>query len=480
MPAQMHARRNRLLLLCLSLLLVAFGQAALADARPNVVVIIASDLNGYGFHGGYPGAQVPAMERLKASSVTFEHAYAAAPASGPSRAALFSGLYPHSTGAYREGSNPWRKTLADVESLPELFRRSGYLTFGAGRLFDAGPVGRHKESPWENDSGNGGFGPLPGEKNLVRAPGEDSGAAGGRFWGVEEWTGPDQDFPDTVNADRAIGFLQQDHQAPFFLVYGLWRPHTPYTAPARFFDLYDPGEIDKPPGYLEGDLYDLPPGGQRHSAIRSQRWLNSGKAFPENWRRILHGYLAATSFADWNIGRVLDALDASHHADNTIVILWSDNGFHLGEKNHFGKATLWEQSARVPAAVRIPGSPNNGRAVKQPVSAVDLFPTLADYCGLEQTEHVLEGLSLRPLLEYPETTWKRPAITTYGENVFSARNERYRYIRYPDGEEELYDHRRDPHELRNLADKPDYRYVIGQFKQWIPEKFAADLGGRNG
>ena len=256
---------------------------------------------------------------------------------------------------------------------------------------------------------------------------------------MTEWTGPDEDFPDVVNANSSIEFLQQDHKKPFFLVYGLWRPHNPYTAPKRFFDLYDPAKITVPPGYKEGDLYDVPPGGRRLSDIWGNRWLNSGKSHPENWKRILHGYLAATSFADWNVGRVLDAVDAAGIAD-----------------------------------------PNNGRIAGQPIVSVDFFTTLMDYCSLERPDHDPQGLSLRPLLEDPDTTWKRPAITTYGENMFSARNERFRYIRYPDGQEELYDHNKDPNEFINLADKPDYRYIKERFKKWIPEEFAVDLGGRNG
>ncbi len=451
-----------------------------ADDRPNVIVIITDDQNGYGFYGGYPGTRVPAMDRLKESAVTFQHAYTAAPVCGPSRAAFFSGLYPHTSGAYKNGADPWRKTLADIESLPELFQRSGYTTFGAGKLFHARLAEGREEALWDNDVFHGGFGPFPREEDIIRDPGEVPDGGGSKFWGVSEWTGPDEDFPDTVNANNSIEFLRKEHEKPFFLVYGLWRPHNPYTAPKRFFDLYDPEKITAPPGYKEGDLYDVPPGGRRLSDIWGQRWLNSGKAHPENWKRILHGYLAATSFADWNVGRVLDALDSSAYADNTIVIFWSDNGYHLGEKNHFEKATLWEWSARIPAAVRIPGNPNNGRVVQQPIVSIDFFTTLLDYCALEQPAHEPGGLSLRPLLEDPDTKWQRPAITTYGEKLFSARSERYRYIRYPDGEEELYDHHKDPNEFINLANKPDYRYIIDKFKKWIPEKFATDLGGRNG
>lgn len=466
--------------LCMLPFIFMMALSVFAGDRPNVVVIITDDQNGYGFYDGYPGTQVPAMDNFRKTAVTFEHAYTAAPVCGPSRAAFFSGLYPHTTGSYKNGSDPWKKTLADIENLPELVQRSGYTTFGAGKLFHAKLAKGREKALWDNEVFHGGFGPFPDEEDIIRGPGENPDSGGGKFWGVTEWTGPDEDFPDTVNANSVIEFLQRDHDKPFFLVYGLWRPHNPYTAPKRFFDLYDPEKITSPPGYRDNDLLDVPSEGHRLSRIWGQRWESSGKGHEENWRRILHGYLAVTSFADWNVGRVLEALDDSEYADNTIVIFWSDNGYHLGEKNHFEKATLWEWSARIPAAVRIPGNLNNGKVSHQPIVSVDFFKTLMDYCSLKSPEHEPEGMSLRPLLEDVTATWDRPAITTYGEQMFSARSERYRYIRYPDGEEELYDHDNDPNEFTNLAGQAGYREVVERFRLWIPKQFAPDLGGRNG
>ena len=370
----------------------------------------------------------------------------------------------------RSGSTP---NFTRLESLPETFRRSGYTTWGAGKLQHAKWPDSREKAAWDNyPVHGGGFGPfLPDEAAIE----------GDRFWGAHEWTGPDTDFPDVVNADAAIEFLQQDHDKPFFLMYGLWRPHTPFTAPKRFFDQFDPEQIQvPPPGYAEDDLDDVPQEGRSISEIWGRRWINSGKDHPERWRRLMHGYLATTAFADWSAGRVIEALDASPYGENTIVIFWSDNGFHMGEKNHFEKCTLWEAAARTPLAIRMPGQLNAGATSTRPVNAIDFYPTLVDLCGLKAPSQPLEGLSLRPLLEDPDATWDRPSITTYGEGYFSARDERFRYIRYPDHTEELYDHQADPHEFRNLAGESEYDEVKKRLGDYTPDTWARNLGGRRG
>ena len=177
---------------------------------------------------------------------------------------------------------------------------------------------------------------------------------------------------------------------------------------------------------------------------------------------------------------MLEALDNSPYADNTIVVFWSDNGYHCGEKDHWEKTTLWEQASLTPMAIRLPGSVYVGKTCARAVGLIDLYPTLADYCRLEATAHELEGQSLRPLLEDPEAEWERPALTTYGEGYASVRDERFRYIRYPDGTEELYDHDSDPHEWANVAAAPEYATVKQQLAEAIPAQFAKSLGGRMG
>jgi arylsulfatase A-like enzyme len=303
----------------------------------------------------------------------------------------------------------------------------------------------------------------------------------GKFWGYTEYTGPDEDFPDVKNVNAALEYLNEDHEKPFFMALGLWRPHTPFVSPKRFFDLYKPEDImTPPPGWKPDDLDDVPPEGHRLSRIWGERWDQTGASNPDDWNKLLHGYAANTSFADWSIGRVLDALDQSKYSDNTMVIFFSDNGYHMGEKNHFEKAALWEMAAYTPVLIRMPDRAHAGTVTPRPVSSIDFFPTLMDYCGLAQPKHTPQGLSLRPLLEDPFANWERPAITTYGVEIFSARSERYRYIRYPDGTEELYDHEKDPYEWNNLAADPKLKQVKLNLKQWKPKHFEPSNGGRDG
>jgi len=438
--------------------------------RPNVLFLIVDDMNDYGFYNALGGVKTPHLDQFKKTALTFEKAYCASPACVPSRAAVFSGLYPHTTGAYRNGCDPWTQAPLDsTESLPELFKRSQYTTYGQGKLTHA-PVAEEKlDAMWDNKPHGGGFGPFPPEEDQVA----------GRFWGWTPWEAPDSDFPDVVNGDSVVDFLEQDHEKPFFLAYGLWRPHTPFTAPKRFFEMYDKDQVELPP-YKEDDLADVPQLGRALAAVWGERFVVSGRETEQSWREFVWAYLACTSFADWSCGRVLEALDNSPYADNTIVVFWSDNGYHCGEKDHWEKTTLWEQASLTPMAIRIPGSAHAGNTCTRVVGLIDLYPTLADYCLLEPTAHKLEGLSLRPLLEDPEGDWVRPALTTYGENYASVRDERFRYIRYPDATEELYDHDSDPHEWHNIAAAPEHGPVKQRLAEAIPAQFAKSLGGRMG
>lgn len=440
--------------------------------RPNVVLLIADDMNGYGFLDSYPGVKMPHLRNFKKSAITFERAYCASPACVPSRAAMFSGLYPHTTGAYRNGSDPWTKLpLKDTESMPETFKRSGYETFGRGKLFHA-PLDKARETAmWDNEYWGGGFGPFPPERDQVL----------GQFWGCTPWEGPDSDFPDVKNAGAAVGFLRQPHDRPFFLAFGVWRPHTPFTAPKRFFEMYRREEIRLPvPGYKGSDLADVPEEGRKLAAVWGERFESAGIRTEDRWREFVHAYFATTSFADWSVGRVIEALDHSPHADNTLVVFVSDNGYHCGEKDHWEKTTLWEASALTPMAVRMPGRKQAGTRCKRPVNQVDLYPTLIDLCGLRPPAQRPEGQSLRPLLDNPEAVWRRPSLTTYGERFASVRDERYRYIRYPDGAEELYDHASDPYEWENLAKRKDLSSVRERLGKHVPLKWAPTLGGRLG
>ena len=463
---------NRLLLSVLWLLCAA---AAQATERPNVLLIITDDQNDYLSEASGVEVHTPHLDRLGKESISFSRAYCASPVCGPSRAALFSGLYPHHTGAYLNGSDPWRKSLQldKAETLPELFRRSGYHTWGMGKLFHAKLPESRVAKQWDNIArANGGFGPF-GDKEHQFA---------GKFFSVQEWDAPDDEFPDVKSANAAIKFLGSYRGTkPFFMTYGLWRPHNPWTAPRRFFDQYEPSRIAfPPPGYSESDLSDVPEGGRFLSAIYASRWREFGDANPDAWRRIMHGYLACTSFADWNIGRVINALDESRFNEDTIVIVTSDNGYHVGEKHHYGKSTLWEKSANVPMLIRLPGNKHAGTTSRATIGLIDLYPTLVAQCGLEKPNRKLDGHDLSPILKNPKAAWNHPAITTYGEGRFSLRSGPWRYIRYPAGTEELYDHRSDPHELKNLSGESEHADRKEAFRELIPTTWEPSLGGRNG
>lgn len=447
------------------------GGQAQADSRPNVVLIIADDLNEYVFDSRHP-LVTPTIDRLKQESVVFERAYCAAPVCVSSRAALFSGLSPHHTGCYLNGSDPWKKApFTEVVSLPELFRRSGYLAFGAGKLFHALPPAERWRRCWDNSPPRGGFGPFPPPEDQIL----------GHFWGVTPWQGPDTDFPDVRNANAVIEFLGRRHDRPFFLCFGLWRPHTPFTSPARFFDLYDPAQVPvPPPGYCPDDLDDIPALGLKLTRIWGERWDVSGASRPDLWRRLLHGYYAGISFADWTIGRVLEALDNGPNANNTVLIVWSDNGYHMGEKNHYEKATLWSLSARTPLFIRLPGAKNGGAKCIEAVSSLDLYPTLVQLCELEAPPQSLDGVSLTRWLEAPSRPRETPALTFYGEGYAAVRDRRFCYIRYPDGSEELYDHLDDPYEHRNLAGDPSFEAERRRLRRFVPANFAPSMGGRLG
>jgi len=449
--------------------LIIISTAAGAN-RPNVVLIVTDDQNDYALHGNGVTVHTPNLDRFAEDSIRFSRAYCASPICIPSRTALFSGLYPHHTGAYLHRSNPWfdSEPLKAAVPLPELFRRSGYFTWGMGKLLHAALPPERADKQWSNrPSENGNFNPFPPEQYRFTD----------KYFSVKEWDGPPSDFPDIKGSNDAIRFIQNyPFDEPFFMVYGLWRPHTPFTAPREFFDLYDPKEIQiPPPGYSKEDLDDLPLIGRNLAKEHGPRWEAAGKANPEAWRRVMHGYLACTSFADWNIGRVIEALDASRHADNTIVIVTSDNGFHIGEKDHFGKCTLWEMGTNVPMTIRLPGKKHAGTTCESAVSHIDLYPTLVAQCGLESPPQELDGRDISPLFEDPTTEWDFPAVTTHGFHRFSVRSGPWRYIRYQNGTEELYDHRVDNHEFTNLGNSTETEAQRAKFRELVPSEWEPQL-----
>jgi arylsulfatase A-like enzyme len=426
---------------------------------PNILFISIDDLNDWvGVLGGYPGVKTPNIDRLAQRGTLFSNAQTPVPVCNGARTAVLTGLQPSTTGVY-SNHHDWRKVLPRVTTLPEYFKINGYQTIGAGKNFH--------DAFDKPEAFNQYFSPESKPKNQNPT----------KFGPTDI---PLEEMSDAQVTDFAREYLQGTHEQPFFLAVGLRKPHTPLTVPKEFFDLY-PLETVQLPNILQNDLKDIPAEGKNISERASgqnlipkktksgagtkteyQRILESGE-----WKEIVQFYLAAITFTDTMVGRLIDTLDSSSYADNTIVVLWSDNGWHLGEKLHWGKQTLWEEANRVPLIISAPGITNPGDVSTQAVSLLDLYPTLIELTGLS-TNKDLEGESLVPLLENPATERQTPAIS-FWEHSFSVRTERWRYIRYFDGSEELYDHSKDPNEFKNLADRKKYQSLKKDLAQWIPE-----------
>lgn len=445
--------------LLLSSLLLSFTATAIAVPDPrNVLFIFIDDLNDWvRYLDGHPLVQTPHLDRLAARGVAFTNAHTVAPLCGPSRVALFTGLAPTQTGIY-DNDHWFRRVpeLRDLVTLPQALEQSGFRTIAAGKIFHTHAGGGQPPSEFTETARRTwmNYGPLPPAPLNYQDPRYRI-----RDWGV--FPQKDEDQADYAIASFAIERLQQPADERFFLGVGFFRPHVPFYASQHWHDLY-PRDLIRAPADGREDLADVPEVAQRHYAAFDPAWVRQqGRA-----EQIIQAYLACISFVDDQVGRVLDALEAGPHRDNTLVVLVSDHGFHLGEKNHFGKATLWERSTRVPLIIAGPGLPA-GMRCERPVSLLDLYPTVLDLTGLPGRTG-LAGRSLVPLLRNTQAAWDRPAVTTWMRGNHSVRSERWRYIRYRDGEEELYDHQADPHELRNLARESRHADIIAEHRRWLP------------
>lgn len=451
---------------------LALAGIAHAANRPNVLFIAIDDLNDWvGCLGGHPQARTPHMDRLAAAGTVFRNAHCQAPLCNPSRASLLTGLRPSTTGVY--ALDPWFRTsppLRDWVTLPQYFERHGYQTLSTGKVFhDAYPPQKDRVNGREfNIWGyHGNFGPLPPEK-FVQTPSDHKLID----WGI--FPQRDEDQEDWKVADWAIDRLKtMPSGRPFFLCVGFRRPHVPCYAPRKWFDLY-PDDTLILPTVPPGDGQSTPPFSRyQHWKIPEPTlaWLKESR----QWRPLVRSYLACVSFVDSQVGRVLEALQATGLADNTIVVLWGDNGWHLGEKGFTGKTSLWDRSTRVPLIFAGPGISAKGPC-DRPAELLDIYPTLIELCGLPANPDI-EGHSLAPQLKDPGAPRPWPAITTHGPNNHGVRTERWRYIRYADGSEELYDMLGDPHEWTNLAADPRHAGTRRDLAQWLPKKNVPPLPG---
>jgi len=425
---------------------------------PNVLMISIDDLNDWvGVLGAHPDAQTPNIDRLAKEGILFTNAHCQAPICGPSRASLLSGLRPSTTGVYGQISDEDLRAVPSFENidfLPEYFKKNGYKTLGVGKIFH----GHAPKGVFQHSGGRiKGFGPKPTKPFKWNQKGTSTD------WGA--FPQHDSLMNDYSYAQWTKKELQKKHDQPFFMAVGLIRPHVPWYAPKKWFDQYDVDKIALPQ-YDPDDFNDLPEIAKRiayKGMMPTTDWaIESGE-----WRNIVHAYLACISFVDHQVGIVLDALQNSEYHDNTIVVLWSDHGYEIGEKGSFGKHTLWSESTKVPLIFKIPDF-KSPKSIDQPVELLDLYPTLLDYAKLPKNP-LNEGKSLRSFIE-GNADDEAIAITTYGKNNHSMINQSYRYIRYEDGSEELYDLSVDPDEKNNIADRPDLNAVKQSLMLQFPEK----------
>jgi arylsulfatase A-like enzyme len=422
--------------------------AAELPEHPNVLMIVLDDLNHWVGHlGRNRQTKTPAIDRLAARGVSFRHAYCAAPVCNPSRAAMMSGLRPHQTGVYDNGDD-WRPMIPEDVCLTTAFRRAGYFVAGAGKIYHGGYP---RLSEWDDYLKDEGSNP---------APQGDRGVGGIRFAPLDCRDG---DLQEGKIVEYGIEQLRKRHEKPFFLTIGLHKPHMPWNVPRKYYDLHPLSEIELPP-HRDDDLADIPPAGVALAKPAGDHatMLESGR-----WKEAVQGYLAAISYADAMVGRLLEALDRSAYAKNTIIMLWGDHGWHLGEKQHWRKFALWEETTRTPLVWVVPGLTRAGSVCDRTVDAMSIYPTLTDLAGIPTPGHVA-GRSLRPLLADPGAAWDQPALTTFGFQNHALRSAEWRYIRYANGDEELYDERHDPYEWTNLAGDSAREELRATFKRQLP------------
>jgi uncharacterized sulfatase len=436
------------------------------DAPPRNVLLIASDdLNNTLGCYGHPVVKTPNLDALASRGVTFERAYCQFPFCGPSRASLLTGLRPDSSGVRTNDKVDFRETVPDAVTLPQLFKNAGRASMRVGKIFHMGVPGgvgtpAHQDPPsWDVSIS------PPGLED--KSPGEGANLTPDVRGGIAmQWirTADGSGQADQAAADTAIGLLEEHRDRPFFLGLGFVRPHVPFVAPGRFFDMYDEADVLLAANPAD-DLDDIPAPAKN---LRPFLWNHMGMSEADQ-RTALRGYYASVSYMDEQVGRALDALERLGLADNTVVAFFGDHGWSLGEHTHWQKMGLMEEAVRAPLIVSAPGNKGAGRKSRELVEFVDIYPTLAELGGL-QAPATLEGTSFAPLLDEPDRAWKRAAFSQvewedriYGRAV---RTDRYRYIAWEGdgGGEELYDHESDPGEFRNVAAAQEHAAALQEHR----------------
>ena len=416
------------------------------SAQPNILLIAVDDLNHWVNHLNRNHQTItPNIDRLAARGVTFTRAYTASPVCNPSRTAFLTGMRPSTSGVYGNAT-AWRDVIPPGYTLPGWLQDQGYYTYGVGKLFHTSRQIRTED--WDAYPQNLRDGSIAQTTTHSAATINTDGTPRGTVkyqagdLSIAELASGDEAQNDHATVSAAIAALEaQPGDQPFFIACGIFRPHLPWHVPAKYFDLYPEDQIQLPP-YLEDDLADIP-----HAKPKPEHLdiLKEG-----SWRKAIRAYLACVTYADMEVGRMLDALAASPHAENTIVILMGDHGWHLGEKHTWRKALLWEEANRTPYIWAGPGIHAVRGRTDAIVDLMSLWPTIADFVGAPIPTHV-EGTSVMPLLQNPNLQWEGPpALSTWHFNNHTVRTDRWRYIRWDHGGEELYDHDADPYEWYNL------------------------------
>jgi iduronate 2-sulfatase len=477
--------------------------------KPNILFISVDDLNDWiGVLGGHPQVKTPNLNKLfSESGIYFSNAHAAQPVCTASRASLLSGIHPSNSGWYANTTNMAKNydtVMRDHKMLPQYLKSIGYKTFSVGKVFHSGESDfkNHTDEYWSEyaphfwnnmadkikETGRGYRGhmfyPFPKDGGqLVQSYGEDTinnyYRSRNRFYSLCGGPLSDEEIPkegmyDEQIANWAINKLDEEQKDPFFMAVGFIRPHVPYTAPQKYFDLYDREQLIIPQ-IPDNEMADIPLMGKAIAYGYTPKGDWQDVADVDGFRRdLVHSYLACISFVDDQIGTVIDALENSKHKDNTIIVLWSDHGQHLGEKRHFRKQALWEEATKSVLYFKSPNINSKGNC-KEPVSLLDIYPTLVDLIGNEKNDK-LDGNSILPLIKNPNTKWSQPVLTSWGYKNYAIRSKNWRYIQYRDGSEELYDHKNDPNEHTNLAGLSEYREVIEGHKKHIPVYSALPAG----
>lgn len=471
--------------------LCAFGRknTGISGEQPNIVMFVMDDLNDWVTPLGYYQAKTPNLDRLAKSGVTFKNAHAPGVFCAPSRTAILTGMHASTTGCY--SNEVFHYDHPDLVTLQMAFKQAGYNTYGAGKIYHhrSGYLDLRgwdeyftrsqevKDMAYEMNSYHMTDVPLPDPypySPYYRNTGRDGRSALHLEWGPIP-NDKEEDMADAIRTNWICDVLKRDHDKPFFMALGMYSPHYPNYAPQKYFDMYNRDDLELPP-YKEDDLEDLSPAIRKFYTNRAKQHQELEKYGA--LKDALHGYLASITFADAMLGRLLDVLEASPYKDNTIVVVWSDQGFHHGEKGHWGKHTLWQRTTQVPFIWAGKGIAQNEK-VKTPVSLIDIYPTLIELCGLSPNRQ-LEGVSLVSALQNPSSAVERDIFVPYHERGgYAVVNSNWRYIYYPDGAEELYNVRKDPNEWYNLAGKDEYRNIIKQMQKAAPEEFSPAATPKN-